>query len=476
MRETLTGFVTTLNWGVLGYVLLLDASMLLLVLVGARRVVTNLRWVGAEGLDRVFASPLTPGISVLVPAHDEEAGVLDTLAAVLAQRYPLLEVVLVDDGSTDRTFDLVAERYGLTPVTPRWTADTPVEGAVLSVHRATTGDPLTVVRKTSVRRRSDALNVALNLARHPLVCMVDADSLLEPDALLKVARPFIEDPEHVVGAGGVIRTANAALTDRGAVLEPRLSTRWLVRIQAVEYLRSFLLGRTTWADADALLIISGAFGLFRRDAVVEVGGLDPRSLAEDAELVVTLQEHLRRAGRPSRMVFVPETVCWTEVPETWSVLGRQRQRWSHGLAQLLWKHRRMVGNPRFGAVGLLALPFFLVFELLGPVVEILGLVSVAVAAVLGLLDPGTAAVMVGVALALGVLVSTSVVAVEEFTFHRYRSGRDLRALLLAGAVENLGYRQVHAWFRLRGLLAALGRRDPVWTAMPRTGFTTAVEA
>jgi hypothetical protein len=173
------------------------------------------------------------------------------------------------------------------------------------------------------------------------------------------------------------------------------------------------------------------------------------------------------------MVFVPETVCWTEVPETWSVLGRQRQRWSHGLAQLLWKHRRMVGNPRFGAVGLLALPFFLVFELLGPVVELLGLASVVVAAVLGLLDPGTAAVMVGVALALGLLVSTAVVAVEEFTFHRYRSGRDLRALLLAGALENVGYRQVHAWYRLRGLLAALARRDPVWTAMPRTGFATA---
>jgi cellulose synthase/poly-beta-1,6-N-acetylglucosamine synthase-like glycosyltransferase len=476
MREVLTDAVTAANWGVLAYVLVLDASMLVLVVVGARTVRTTLHWSGAEGLDRVFASPLTPGISVLVPAHDEEAGVLDTLAAVLAQRYPLLEVVLVDDGSTDRTFEVVAERYGLTPVTPRWRAQTPVEGEVLSVHRATTGDPLTVVRKTSVRRRSDALNAALNLARHPLVCMVDADSLLEPDALLKVARPFIEDPDSVVGTGGVIRTANAAVTDRGAVLEPRLSRRWLVRIQAVEYLRSFLLGRTTWAGADALLIISGAFGLFRRDAVVEVGGLDPRSLAEDAELVVSLREHLQGAGRPCRMVFVPETVCWTEVPETWSVLGRQRQRWSHGLAQLLWKHRRMVGNPRFGAVGLLALPFFLVFELLGPVVEVVGLASVVVAAALGLLDPGTASLMVAVALALGLLVSTSVVAVEEFTFHRYRSGRDLRSLLLAGALENVGYRQVHAWYRLRGLLAALARREPVWTAMPRTGFTTAAPA
>jgi cellulose synthase/poly-beta-1,6-N-acetylglucosamine synthase-like glycosyltransferase len=268
---------------------------------------------------------------------------------------------------------------------------------------------------------------------------------------------------------------NGALTDRGTVVEPRLSPKWLVRIQAVEYLRSFLLGRTGWADANALLIISGAFGLFRRDLLVEIGGLDPLSLAEDAELVVTLQEHLRRNRRPHRVVFVPEPACWTEVPETWQVLGRQRRRWAHGLGQLLWKHRRMIGNPRYGAVGMLALPFFLFFELLGPVLEVLGLASLVLAAGLGLLDVGTAVVMVGLALAVGTLLSTTTIAVEEFTFHRYRRGRDLLSLLAAGVLENVGFRQVHAWFRLCGLIAALTRRTPVWTAMPRAGFSTAVE-
>jgi cellulose synthase/poly-beta-1,6-N-acetylglucosamine synthase-like glycosyltransferase len=466
-----TAFLQTVNGTVLTYVVLLDVAMLVLVLVGARRVLANRRWSGAEGHEQIFASPLTPAVSVLIPAHDEEAGILDTLSATLAQRYPSLEVVLVDDGSTDRTFELVAERYGLTPVTPRVTAHLAVDGEILSVSRATTGDPLTVIRKTSVGRRSDALNAALNVARHPLVCMVDADSLLEPDALLKVARPFVEDPRNVVGTGGVIRTVNGSVTDRGTVLEPRLSRRWLVRIQAVEYLRSFLLGRTGWADANALLIISGAFGLFRRDLVVEIGGMDPLSLAEDAELVVSLQEHLRRQGRPHRLVFVPEPVCWTEVPESWQVLGRQRRRWSHGLGQLLWKHKRMIANPRFGTVGLLALPFFLLFELLGPVVEVLGLASVVLAAGLGVLDPGSAAVMVGFALLVGTLLSTTVVAVEEFTFHRYRTGRDLLALLAAGVLENVGYRQVHAFYRLQGLLFAVTRRKPVWTAMPRTGFS-----
>ncbi len=471
MRGLLADALLISNWVLVGHVALFHLVTLLLVLAGARRVWRNRHWRGAEGHDETFASPLTPAVSILVPAHDEEAGILDTLSAALGQRYPAIEVVLVDDGSTDRTFELVAARYGLQEVTPRPTADLPVDGEILSVHRATTGDPLLVLRKTSVGRRSDALNAALNHARHPLVCMVDADSLLETDALLKVARPFVEDPDNVVASGGVIRAANGARTDRGTMLEPRLSRRWVVRVQVLEYLRSFLLGRTGWADAQALLIISGAFGLFRRDVCIEIGGLDPLSLAEDAELVVTIQEHLRRQGRPHRVVFVPETVSWTEVPETWKVLGRQRTRWSHGLAQLLWKHRRMIGNPRYGPIGLLALPFFLVFELLGPVVELFGLATVATSLILGLVDPVVAAAMLVLAIALGVLLSVTAIAVEELTYHRYGRGRDLAGLMGAAVVEHLWFRWAHSWFRLRGLVAALTRRAPVWSAMPRVGFT-----
>jgi cellulose synthase/poly-beta-1,6-N-acetylglucosamine synthase-like glycosyltransferase len=472
MREFLVDALLVANWVLLGHVALFHLVTLLLVLAGARRVWRRRHWRGIEGHDETFASPLTSAVSILVPAHDEEAGILDTLAAAIGQRYPVLEVVLVDDGSTDRTFDLVATRYGLREVTPQPTAALPVEGTILSVHRATTGDPLTVIRKTSVGRRSDALNAALNHARHPLVCMVDADSLLETDALLKVSRPFVEDPDNVVATGGVIRAANGARTDRGTVLEPRLSRHWVVRVQVLEYLRSFLLGRTGWADAQALLIISGAFGLFRRDLVVEVGGLDARSLAEDAELVVTLQEHLRRQRRPHRVVFVPEPVCWTEVPETWDVLGRQRRRWSQGLGQLLWKHRSMIGNPRYGPVGLLALPFFLLFELLGPVIELVGIAAVATSLVLGLVQPATAASLLVLAIALGVLLSATAIAVEEVTYHRYGRGRDLLSLIAAAVVEHLWFRWAHSWYRLQGLAAAVTRRTPVWTAMPRTGFSS----
>ncbi|RBY74975.1 glycosyltransferase family 2 protein [Blastococcus sp. TF02-09] len=471
MSEFLLDVLLVSGWVLTGHVALFHLVTLLLVLAGARRVWRNRHWRGVEGHDETFASPLTPAVSILVPAHDEEAGILDTLSAALGQKYPALEVVLVDDGSTDRTFALVAERYALREVTPRPTADLPVDGEILSVHRATTGDPLLVIRKTSVGRRSDALNAALNHARHPLVCMVDADSLLETEALLQVSRPFVEDPDQVVASGGVIRAANGARTDRGTILEPRLSRRWVVRVQVLEYLRSFLLGRTGWADAQALLIISGAFGLFRRDVVLEVGGMDPLSLAEDAELVVTIQEHLRRNRRPHRVVFVPQTVCWTEVPESWTVLGRQRTRWSHGLAQLLWKHRRMIGNPRYGPIGLLAMPFFLLFELLGPVFELVGVAGVLASMAVGQVPPAVAGALLVLAIALGVLLSATAIAVEELTYHRYGRGRDLLALMGTAVVEHLWFRWAHSWYRLCGLGAALAGRSPVWTAMPRVGFS-----
>jgi cellulose synthase/poly-beta-1,6-N-acetylglucosamine synthase-like glycosyltransferase len=171
------------------------------------------------------------------------------------------------------------------------------------------------------------------------------------------------------------------------------------------------------------------------------------------------------------VVFVPETVCWTEVPETWSVLGKQRKRWAHGLGQLLWKHRRMMGNPRYGPIGLLALPFFLLFELLGPVVELVGLAAVATSLVLGLVHPATAAAMLVLAIVLGILLSATAIAVEELTYHRYSRGRDLLSLMGAAVVEHLWFRWAHSWYRLRGLAAALTHRNPVWSAMPRVGFT-----
>jgi cellulose synthase/poly-beta-1,6-N-acetylglucosamine synthase-like glycosyltransferase len=302
--------------------------------------------------------------------------------------------------------------------------------------------------------------------------MVDADALLDGDALLHVAKPFVDDPWRVVASGGVVRAANGCRVERGRVTEVRMPRGWLVRVQIMEYLRAFLLGRTGWSKLDSLLIISGAFGLFRRDVIVEVGGLDPATLGEDAELVVRLHRHMRVNRRHYRLVFVGEPVCWTEIPATLAALSRQRRRWARGLAELLAKHRGMIGNPRYGRVGLLGMPYYLAFEALAPVVELGGFLAVLLGLAFGLVDWTFGVLFLLVAVGYGVFLSLAALTVEEFTFHRYPRWRDLAVAFAAAVLENVGYRQLHAWWRLRGLVAMLRRRTGHWGAMPRAGFDT----
>jgi cellulose synthase/poly-beta-1,6-N-acetylglucosamine synthase-like glycosyltransferase len=233
----------------------------------------------------------------------------------------------------------------------------------------------------------------------------------------------------------------------------------------VEYLRSFLLGRTGWSKLDALLVISGAFGVFRRDLVVEIGGLDGDSLGEDAELVTRLHRRLRERHQDDRIVFMSEPICWTEVPSTLAVLARQRRRWSQGLAEVLWEHRRMVGDPRYGRIGLVVLPYFLVFELLGPVVEVAGVLAVLVGLPLGFVDPSFAWLFLAVSVGYGLLLSMAAVAIEACSYRRYARWRDLGALVAASVLENVGFRQLHAWWRLQGLWRAVRGTSQAWGVM-----------
>jgi cellulose synthase/poly-beta-1,6-N-acetylglucosamine synthase-like glycosyltransferase len=469
IRDLLVGF----DWFVLVYFVALNSVYLLLVAIAAVDVAGTMRRHGFSGQDDLFANPFTPGVSVLVPAHNEEIVIVDSVRALLSLRYPEFEVIVVDDGSTDGTFDRLSEAFGLVETSRVIPPIVPTMGQVLSAHAASNGDPLLVIRKENAGRRSDPLNVGINAAQHPLVCMVDADSILDPDALLRVAKPFVDDPERTVASGGVIRAVNGCVVERGRIAEPRMPTGWLARIQVLEYLRSFLLGRTGWSRLGGLLIISGAFGLFRRDLVLEVGGLDLNCIGEDAELVTRIHHHLRTRRTRYRIVFVAEPVSWTEVPSTTTTLARQRRRWSLGLAQVLRKHRAMIGNPRYGRIGLVVLPYYLVFELLGPIVELFGVLAVALGFAFGLLNVQFAILFALFAIGYGVFLSVAALAIEEFSFHRYHRWKDLGVGIAAALLENLGYRQLHALWRLRGLIDATRRREVGWGAMTRAGFTTA---
>ncbi|GGS86246.1 glycosyl transferase family 2 [Planobispora rosea] len=457
---------------VLVYSVSINTSYLLLIFLATWDAVHHHRRVSFSTEEDLYSNPLTPPVTVIMPAYNEEAGIAEAVRSMLSMRYPTFEVIVVDDGSKDGTFERLREEHNLVELPRVVPDDIPMRGTVLSTHVPANGStPLLVIRKTN-SGRADALNVGINFARHPLVCMVDADSLLDPSALLLVAKPFADDPMNVVATGGVVRIVNDCDVVGGRVARVRMPRRWLVRIQVMEYLRAFLLGRTGWSRLGGLLIISGAFGLFRRDVLVEVGGLDPDSIGEDAELVTRLHRYLREGGRDYRIVFVSEPVSWTEAPSSAAVLARQRRRWSRGLAELLWKHRTMIANPRYGRIGVLTLPYFVLFELLAPVVNLGGVALVPIALWAGAINMDFALALLVASFGYAVLVGFVALAVEEYAFRRYNSWRDLGVAAVASVAENFGYRQFNAWWGLQGIFAALRRTKQVWGVMTREGFST----
>jgi cellulose synthase/poly-beta-1,6-N-acetylglucosamine synthase-like glycosyltransferase len=481
--ESVSDQGAVLGWALIGYFVVVNSSFLLLTGLAAVDFLAHARRSGFRGHEHAFGSALTPPVSVLMPAYNERVGIVEAVRAMSSLRYPEYEVVVVDDGSTDGTLELLQETFDLVEVPRVVPADVATRGRVESVYVSPHGARNIVVVRKRNGGKSDALNTGINVARYPLVCMVDADCLLDPDALLQVTQPFADDPERVVAAGGAVRPANGCIVRAGRVVEVRMPRTWLPRMQMVEYLRAFLIGRTGWSRVGGLLIVSGAFGLFRRDLLLEVGGMAEDCIGEDAELVVRLHRHLAASRRPHRIVFVAEPVAWTEVPQTRAVLGRQRRRWQRGITEILVRHRRMIGNPRYGVIGALTMPWFVVFEVLSPFVELASLAYLALVAALETLqasgigqqyplDPSLALMMMVVSWGYSLLLTVIAFALEEFGFRRYRRRRDLWLALGALLLENVGYRQLMAWWRVRGTYQALRASTPEWGTMTRAGFTS----
>jgi cellulose synthase/poly-beta-1,6-N-acetylglucosamine synthase-like glycosyltransferase len=473
LREPVVWLLHIIDLPILVYFLCINTSYLVLTVLAALELARHIRRLPFAGLEEAYASPLTQPVSVLMPAYNEEVGIVESVRAMLGLRYPEFEVIVVDDGSTDGMVARLQASFRLVQVPRVVPEDVAARGRVLEVWIPGDGvTPLVLVRKEN-GGRADALNAGVNAAQYPLVCMVDADSLLDPDALLTVSKPFADDPLHVIGTGGVIRAVNGCRVRAGRVVDIRMPKDWVARIQVVEYLRAFLLGRTGWSKLGALPLISGAFGLFRRDIVVAVGGFDPDSLGEDFELVTHMHRHMREKGvRDYRLVFVAEPVSWTEVPSTLKVLARQRRRWHRGLMQVLWRHRVMLLNPRYGRIGLFALPYYVLFELLAPVLELFGMFIVPIGLLVGAVNVPYALLFLSVAYGYAMLVSVAALAVEEFSFHRYSRWRDLGLAIAAAVLENFGYRQLTCLWRIQGLWSHLLRKKAVWGVMPRAGFDT----
>ena len=423
---------------------------------------------GSVERDPLFKSRLMPPISIIAPAHNEQLSIAQSTRSMLQLEYPEHEVIVVNDGSDDRTLQILIDEFHLYK-SARQPLQNLATAPVNAVYESQNLKLLVIDKQNG--GKSDSLNAAVNYASTPLIAAVDSDSLLESNSLLLVVRPFLED-ETTVAVGGIIRVVNGCTVEHGAVTKVGAPPSLLTKFQVVEYLRAFLGGRVALSYMNSLLLISGAFGLFRRDSVIEAGGFELNSLAEDLELVIRLHRIARENKRAYKIVFVPTPVCWTEVPDSWKSLAVQRKRWQRGGVESMWKHRGMLFNPKFGVVGCFGMPYLLFLEILGPTIEVTGYVITILGLLIGFISLTTALLFFIGSVLFGTMISISAVLLEEFTTRRYAHPLDLASLIWAALVENFGYRQTNAIWRFSGIFQALRKKKKkVWGKLTRQGFS-----
>jgi cellulose synthase/poly-beta-1,6-N-acetylglucosamine synthase-like glycosyltransferase len=458
----MSAIVVGLQWFFLLYFVFINMGYLALNLLAIPTLRRKIAMRPIEDLPPVY-SGFEPPVTLLVPAYNEEATIASSVRSLLQLDYPEIEIVVVNDGSKDGTLEALSREFDLEPFPEaqwRGIKTKPVR----TFYRSRAQPNLRVVDKEN-GGKADALNAAINAARFPLVCAIDADSILQRDSLRRVIEPFLDDPA-TVASGGTVRIANGCRVVGGHLEHVALPTHPLALLQIVEYLRAFLFGRVGWATIKAVLIISGAFGVFRKDALVEAGGYRSDTIGEDMELVVRLHRVLRARGEPYAIHFVPDPICWTEAPESLAILKSQRIRWQRGLAESLHRNAGIAGH---GPAGSLAFPFFMLFECYGPLIEVAGYVFMAATWVLGLISGAAFVAFLALAFSLGFLLSASALLLEEMSFHLYPRFSQMGVLVATAIAENLGYRQLNTVWRLIGLVRWLRGARSTWGTMTRRG-------
>jgi cellulose synthase/poly-beta-1,6-N-acetylglucosamine synthase-like glycosyltransferase len=452
-KIVLTHILSVFNILLASYFVAGNGIYTLLMLMSLVSVWLHNRRLAYEGLDFLSESAVTPPVTIVMPAWNEQEAIVESVRSVLNTRYPRLEVIAVDDGSTDATlerliaaFDLVKMDFIYRPL---------LHAQRVRSFYANRQIPSLLVVSKERGGKPDALNVGINLCRTPYFCTLDADCVLERNALLRLIRPIVRSPVNTVSSGGIVRILNGCTVEDGQVVRVGLPRRAIERFQVVEYLRTFLFGRTGWDLVGGTMIVSGAFAVFHRETVIEAGGFGLDTVSEDMELIVRIQRWAVEHKRRIRMSFTSDPVCWSESPASLRMLARQRRRWQLGLCQTLGKNASLLFNPKHGAIGMLSYPFHLYVEALGAVVEFLGYVLVPVAFLLSAALPRLYIPFLVLGLAYATFLSVGSVVLEELTHRRYPSFRDLKTLLLYALLENFGYRQIVLWFRFQGVIRFL---------------------
>ncbi len=408
-----------------------------------------------------------PPISVIVPAYNEGKTIVSSLRSILQLDYPGMEVVVVNDGSKDNTLEVLIREYEFEPFPEAQRLKIPCR-EIRQVYLSRRVENLRLVDKEN-GGKADAINAAVNITRSPLFCCIDADSILEPTSLLKVVQPIVIN-RKVMACGGTVRVVNGCDVKQGRVIHQGIPKNPLALFQWIEYVRGFLFGRLGWAKIKALMIISGAFGVFNKELVIRAGGYATDTIGEDMELVLRMYQDSIDNGKSREIDFVPDAVCWTEAPETLKVFGNQRKRWHRGLSESLENNRSLLFAKGSGAVGWLAYPFFALVEWLSPFVELLGYLFTAYLIVGQRVTMPEGVLLLVVAVLLAVFIAVLGLLLDQILFPGSIRVRDVPRLVLYTILECFGYRQLNMYYKLKGACGWLFKSSSSWGEMTRVGF------
>ncbi|MCP4087811.1 MAG: glycosyltransferase family 2 protein [Actinomycetia bacterium] len=406
------------------------------------------------------------GVTVIMPAYNEEAVIVDTVTGVLGQDHPWVEVIVVNDGSKDQTVSRLVEHFGMEPAPYHLDADAIPTEQIHAVYRSVNEPRLVVVDKAGAGAKADNSNVGTNLARYPWVVCMDADELLNADVLRLCMTEALRTPGNVIAVGTSLLPSNGCAIDGPEIVDVSVPRNYWVGGQLVEYLFAFLVSRPGMAHLEALPIVSGGFGLFKREAVLEVGGWRHPHLGEDMDLCMRLHRHFAESGTPYQIIQVPEAIVWTEFPSNREILTRQRVRWHRGLRAIVGEYRSVAFNPRYGRFGMVAMPTIYLFEWWGSLIEAAGYCLLALLAVTGSVNWSAAAALFLVVQLAGMASSLGAVSTQISVLGAFQHPADIRRLLFYAVIFNWGYRQLTVWWRIKSLKAG----DQSWGEMPRQGF------
>ncbi len=417
----------------------------------------------------LLGSPLVPSISLIAPAYNESLTIIDNVKSLLAIQYSNFEVLIVNDGSKDDSMEKMIQAFNLVKVpfhVVEKVKTKPVRGIYKSTNRAF--KRLTIIDKEN-GGKADALNVGLNVSDKRLVACIDVDCIIEPDALLKMVKPFMEETDHVIASGGVVRIANSCEVEEGRLVKVNLPENRLARFQVLEYLRAFLLGRMAWSKMDGLLLISGAFGMFDREIALAAGGYYTKTVGEDMELVVRMRTYMVRHKRPYKVTYIPDPLCWTEAPANNAILSRQRNRWARGTFEVLKLHRYLFFNPTYKVMGLISYPFWFFFEWMAPFVEMLGLLYFLFLWIFGSIWWLNFLGLLTMVFCFAIFISTFALMAEEFSYFKYTSRKDTWKMLLTILLEPFIYHPKTTFWSLKGNFDLIKGKH-TWGEMTREGF------